>query len=202
MPRLTDFLRGYAPFEEIVTRANATGAAEAGATAVGAGVEVAAPTFVHAFLTAALLERRPWRDRTVLAVAANQEAASDLEHELTLYCPGRTVVYLPPRGVWYGSEGEVHAPVAGRRARAVHALRQGSPVLVVEATTLMEGVIPPPASPLTIEAGGRHEFDDLAQQLVTLGYTRVDQVEDAGDFSVRGGIIDVFPATEAHPVRV
>ena len=118
MPRLTDFLRGYAPFEEIVTRGNAAGSAV---------VEVAAPTFAHAYLTAALLERRPWRDRAVLVVAANQESASDLEHELALYCPGRVVVYLPPRGVWYGSEGEVHAPVAGRRARAVHALRPGAP---------------------------------------------------------------------------
>ncbi len=37
---------------------------------------------------------------------------------------------------------------------------------------------------------------------MALGYVRVDQVEDAGEFSVRGGLIDVFPATERYPVRV
>ena len=194
MPRLTDFLRGYPPFEEVVSCA--------------AGLEAAVPTFAQAFVVAGLLERPPWRARTALVVAANQEAAADLEHELGLYCPGRRVVYLPPRGVWYGSEGEVRAPVAGRRARAVANVVpgagpvQGACVLAVEATTLMEGVILPPAPPVTIAAGGRHEFDDVARALVKLGYVRVDQVEDAGEFSVRGGIIDVFPATDSHPVRV
>ncbi len=40
------------------------------------------------------------------------------------------------------------------------------------------------------------------RNLVGLGYARVDQVEDAGEFSVRGGIIDVFPVTERAPVRM
>ncbi len=200
MPRLTGLLRGYAPFEEIVNRAG---------PASVTGLVATAPSFTHAYVTAGLLERRPWRDGPVLVVAAGQEAAADFEHELSLYCPGRKVVYLPPRGVWYGSEGEVHAPVAGRRARALAAIDTGdpqalgtAPVLVVEATTLMEGLVPSPAPPLTIAMGVRHDFEDLVRKLVALGYTRVDQVEDAGDFSVRGGIIDVFPATEAHPVRV
>ena len=42
----------------------------------------------------------------------------------------------------------------------------------------------------------------LGDILVELGYVRVDQVEDAGDFSVRGGIIDVFPATEERAARL
>ncbi len=53
-----------------------------------------------------------------------------------------------------------------------------------------------------MSAGSRLDFEDLVRRLVALGYARVDQVEDAGEFSVRGGIIDVFPATERYPVRV
>ncbi len=209
MPRLTDYLRGYEPFEQVVAQGvaaaqDALAAHDAEATQ---GV-VAVPTFAHAFVAAGVLQRRPWRERVVLVVASNQDVAGDLEHELSLYCPDRPVTYLPPRGVWYGSEGEVHAPVAGRRARAVAALdpavisERGAPIVVVEATTLMEGVIAPVGPPLTVAVGGRHDFDELTRRLVALGYTRVDQVEDAGDFSVRGGIIDVFPATESNPVRV
>jgi transcription-repair coupling factor (superfamily II helicase) len=193
MPRLTDLLRGYPPFEELLTRD---------------GVEATVPTFIHAYVTAGLLEHAPWRDHTVLVIVPNQEVAGEITHELTLYCPDRVVVHLPPRGVWYGSEGEVPAPVVGRRARVVAALRpdaiaeQGSPVVVLEAGALMEPVVRPPADPSTITVQERCDFEALVQRLAALGYTRVDQVEDAGDFSVRGGIIDVFPSTESYPVRI
>ena len=91
MPRLTEFLRGYAPFEELLERA---------ATAEKAGVEarLAGPSFVHPFLTAAIAGRRPWHDTALLVVAANQEAALELEHELSLYCPERPVVCLEADG--------------------------------------------------------------------------------------------------------
>ncbi|MFH1833932.1 MAG: transcription-repair coupling factor, partial [bacterium] len=143
-----------------------------------------------------------------MVVASNQEAAAEMEHELGLYCPDRPVVYLPPRGVWYGSEGEVKPRVAGRRARAAAALGpaavadQAPPVVVVEATTLMEGVVVPSSPPLVVSTGATVDFEGLTRSLAGLGYVRVQQVEDAGDFSVRGGIIDVFPATERYPVRI
>jgi transcription-repair coupling factor (superfamily II helicase) len=214
MPRLTDYLRGYEPFERIVAAAG--GAAEAADAAGRVGVEAGVPTFAQAYVVAALLERQPWSEEGVLVVAPDQEAAAELEHELSLYLPGRPLAYLPPRGVWYGSEGEVQPRVAGRRARAVATLEGGgpgrpaapagpappAPVVIVEATTLMEGVVAPPAGPLSVAVGQQRDFEGLVRELVSLGYTRVDQVEDAGDFSVRGGIIDVFPTTESYPVRV
>ncbi len=55
---------------------------------------------------------------------------------------------------------------------------------------------------MTVGGAARCEFETLVRRLAGLGYIRVDQVEDAGDFSVRGGIIDVFPSTEAYPVRI
>jgi transcription-repair coupling factor (superfamily II helicase) len=210
MPRLTDRLRGYAPFEQIVAAAGGATGVAAGAAGEQApsGLEVAVPTFVQAFIIAGLLQRSPWRERSILVVAPNQEAALDLEHEFSLYCPDRPVTYLPPRGVWYGSEGEVQPRVAGRRARAVAALQSGvvagrkGAMVVVEATTLMEGAVTPAVAPVAVSVGSEHDFDALARRLVDLGYVRVDQVEDAGEFSVRGGIIDVFPSTEPHPLRI
>ncbi len=40
------------------------------------------------------------------------------------------------------------------------------------------------------------------QRLADAAYTRVDLVEKRGEFAVRGGIVDVFPPTEEHPLRV
>jgi transcription-repair coupling factor (superfamily II helicase) len=189
MARLIDLLGGYPPFEEIVAGA-------------ASGLEVGVPTFAQAFVLAGLLEREPWRERPVLVVVPDQDAGSDLEHDLSRYCPERLVLALPPRGVWYGSEAEVKPRVAGRRARAMDALTSGPAVVVCEASTLMEGVVFAVSGPAVVSPGRRQDFESLVRTLVGLGYVRVDQVEEAGDFSVRGGLIDVFPCTEPYPVRM
>lgn len=214
MPRLIDSLIGYPPFEELVSaallREERRGAVHAQVSP--AQLSVVAPTFIYPFLVAGLLEREPFSSRPALVVTPDQDGALEFEHELSQYCPGRAVTYLPPRGVWYGSESRVRPPVAGRRARAVAILQEepeslttrpvSRPVLVVEASTLMEGVVIPPGPLLKLSVGREYDLEAAVRTLVQLGYIRVDQVEDCGEFSVRGGIIDVFPTTEAHPVRI
>lgn len=55
---------------------------------------------------------------------------------------------------------------------------------------------------LSLHTGEVLEREELLKQLVKLGYERNDQVEMAGDFSVRGGIVDVFPLNSPHPYRI
>ncbi|MGH3199211.1 MAG: transcription-repair coupling factor, partial [Streptosporangiaceae bacterium] len=52
------------------------------------------------------------------------------------------------------------------------------------------------------QAGQARELDDLLVRLVEIGYSRVDLVASRGEIAVRGGIVDVFPPTEEHPLRV
>ena len=56
--------------------------------------------------------------------------------------------------------------------------------------------------PVAARAGDTVELEDLLERLVAVGYARVELVEKRGEFAVRGGILDVFPPTEEHPVRV
>jgi transcription-repair coupling factor (superfamily II helicase) len=56
--------------------------------------------------------------------------------------------------------------------------------------------------PVTLTVGAEAEFDAVIVRLVNLAYTRVDMVGRRGEFAVRGGILDVFPPTAEHPVRV
>src|SRR5205085_11158484 len=57
--------------------------------------------------------------------------------------------------------------------------------------------------PVELHAGdGGRELTDLVADLVAAGYARAELVENRGDFAVRGGILDVFPPTEQHPLRV
>ncbi len=56
--------------------------------------------------------------------------------------------------------------------------------------------------PLVLDEGSDIDVDDVAAELVLRGYARVELVERRGQFAVRGGIIDIFPTTAEHPVRV
>ena len=55
---------------------------------------------------------------------------------------------------------------------------------------------------VVLASGDVYELADLRRKLVELGYQAVQTVENMGEFSVRGGILDVYPITEEHPVRI
>ena len=76
-------------------------------------------------------------------------------------------------------------------------------VVVASAAALAEKVPDPELRPhgFEIEKGGLLDLDETAAQLVACGYERVDQVEDRGQFAIRGDILDVYPATEERAVR-
>ena len=56
--------------------------------------------------------------------------------------------------------------------------------------------------PVDLAPGDTATIDDVVRRLSDAAYTRVDLVEKRGEFAVRGGLVDVFPPTEQHPIRV
>ena len=84
--------------------------------------------------------------------------------------------------------------------------RLGPPLRVVVTTvrSLLQPMAPDVTriEPVTLTVGGQVAFEDVIARLVELAYTRVDMVGKRGEFAVRGGILDVFPPTAEHPVRV
>jgi len=56
--------------------------------------------------------------------------------------------------------------------------------------------------PVTLQVGEEVDLSGLVERLIALAYTRVDIVEKRGEVAVRGGILDVFPPTASHPVRI
>jgi transcription-repair coupling factor (superfamily II helicase) len=78
------------------------------------------------------------------------------------------------------------------------------PVVVVSAVALSEKVPDPQLRPrsFTLRVGELLDLDECAAELVGAGYEHVDQVQERGQFAMRGGLLDVFPATEEHAVRV
>ena len=136
-----------------------------------------------------------------LVVAPEAEGAARLAAELAVYLE-REVAVLPARGVLYGADVAPAAHVVGERQQALAALAQGG-VVVAEAVALVERFVPlelQPA-PLLLAAGAELPFDTVVERLAALGYARVEQVRERGEFAVRGGIVDTYPAL-GEPLRI
>ncbi|NEE41561.1 hypothetical protein G3M53_91390, partial [Streptomyces sp. SID7982] len=56
--------------------------------------------------------------------------------------------------------------------------------------------------PVSLSGGQSADLGEVVDALAAAAYSRVELVEKRGEFAVRGGILDVFPPTEEHPLRV
>src|SRR5687768_9743564 len=99
-----------------------------------------------------------------------------------------------------------HFRVAAARARALHAAVTGTARLIVASAAALLPRVSPPDRMLTaaieIRSGSEIEPQALADLLVDAGFTREDPVDEHGSFTIRGGIVDVFPAGDIEPVRI
>jgi transcription-repair coupling factor (superfamily II helicase) len=99
-----------------------------------------------------------------------------------------------------------HVGVTSARARALYALAHGTArVLIASSAALLPRVTTPErmlAASLDLKPGQDIAPTDLAELLVDAGFTREDPADEHGEFAMRGGIVDIFPAGETHPVRL
>jgi transcription-repair coupling factor (superfamily II helicase) len=175
------------------------------AAALGRGGDRAyAPSFFQGCLLTAVREQN-WPDRVLLLVAPGSAEAARLSDDLAAYTGKVPVRLLPARGAAPGSRLIPSCQTVGLRHAALAALATGEPgIVVADVSALQERGLDPglwPA-PLTIGRDSNPGFDAVVEGLAALGYERVQQVEDRGQFAVRGGIIDFFPSTDATPVRL
>ncbi len=184
------------------------------------------------YAIAALADHGPAAQaRPTLVVVGDDRAARDLAADLRAWLAPRRVRYYPSRGVAYESHLAPPAHLVGLRVAALDALLDSQdpaagaasegtgsaeaggpgagaqtepPVVVVSAVALSEKVPDPALRPrsFTLRVGELLDLEECAGELVAAGYERVDQVSERGQFALRGGLLDVFPATEDRAVRV
>ena len=72
------------------------------------------------------------------------------------------------------------------------------------AAALAEAMPPPETrpEPIRVAPGDQPGIDALSERLALAGYERVDQVQERGQFALRGGIADVYPTTGREPLRI
>ncbi len=192
--------------------AAADSAFDALASAIGNGSAPLAhmSSGVRPLLLAALAEHeRAFEGRPVLFVAADDRGARDLARELGAYLAPRRVRYYPSRGTGYESHLAPPPHLVGLRIAALDALTGEDPVgeapiVVASAVALTEAVPDAGLRPagFALHTGEEVDLGDVAELLVGAGYERTEQVDDRGQFAVRGGILDVFGSTEDRAARV
>ncbi|MDQ3579710.1 MAG: DEAD/DEAH box helicase, partial [Actinomycetota bacterium] len=162
-------------------------------------------------LVVAALAAEEGANRPVLAITATGREADDLVSVLGDLI-GRDVVANFPS--WETLPHERLSPradtVGGRLAvlrRLAHPEEHPAGALKVVVATV-RSLIQPMApglgelAPVALRVGEEQDFDGVLARLADLAYLRVDMVEKRGEFAVRGGIVDLFPPTAEHPVRV
>ncbi len=167
--------------------------------------ELTGPAALRPFVVAGLART----GRTVLVVTATVREAEDLVAELADLVPEEHLALYP---AWETLPHERLSPRSDTVGRRLAVLRRlvhpadGDRLNVVVAP--VRSVLQPQVKgladlePVELAPGQEIEIETIVERLAGAAYDRVDLVEKRGEYAVRGGIVDVFPPTEEHPLRV
>ncbi|MCR5507159.1 MAG: transcription-repair coupling factor [Lachnospiraceae bacterium] len=142
--------------------------------------------------------------RHKLIVTYSEQRAKEICEDYAFY--DRNIEQYGARDLIF-YQADVHGNLLTKqRMSCLKPIIEEDPVTIVTTfDALMEHIVPLEtleAHILGISTGDQVDLPGLQKQLVTLGYTRSYQVEESGQFSVRGGIIDIYPLTGDNPVRI
>ncbi|MFE9743547.1 transcription-repair coupling factor [Saccharothrix saharensis] len=166
-------------------------------------LELEGPPAARPLVAAALATSAP-----VLAVTATGREADDLKAVLCDLIGPEQVALFPSWETLPHERLSPRADTVGARLEVLRRLAHpgDNPLKVV--ITTVRSLIQPMApglgelEPVHLAVGSEHDFEALLVHLTEIAYTRVDMVEKRGEFAVRGGILDIFPPTAEHPLRV
>ncbi|CAG7656334.1 transcription-repair coupling factor [Paenibacillus allorhizosphaerae] len=139
-------------------------------------------------------------------VTHNMFSAQKMFEDLAELVPSGQVVLFPAQEL-LAAEAAIASPeMLAQRIDALSKLNAGFRGIVVVPYAGMRRILPSQesiaAAQFSIKVGQTIAMDDLVTRMVELGYERVERVENKGELSVRGGIIDFFPLASPHPYRV
>ncbi len=143
----------------------------------------------------------------VAVVAYSQEEADRLWEGLIAYgFPEDLVTVVPAADSLLFEDGEPDWDEAGARINGLTRLALGQPgVLIMPLTSALRRTVPKDRfrrALVSVRAGQTLNLRDLARTLAVAGYRRDDLVTEVGQFSLRGGLLDVWPPTARTPVRI
>lgn len=144
--------------------------------------------------------------QTLVVLCAEPLAAQRLAEEILLFAPELRVRQLPDWETLPYDSFSPHQDLISERLRTLHALMQESvDILTVPITTALYRIAPPEflaAYTFSFKQGDKLDEEGLRRQLTMANYSHVTQVTAPGEFSIRGGLIDLFPMGSIVPYRL
>ncbi|MCD8082873.1 MAG: transcription-repair coupling factor [Clostridiales bacterium] len=145
-------------------------------------------------------EEKPWK----LIVTYDESRAKEISEDFACF---RQDVWLYPAKDLLFYSADIHGNLLARERIQVlqHLMEDPSGVVVTTIDGLMDHLLPPEEMAehvWTVKNGEEIDLEQVKKAFVELGYERTAQVDGMGQFSIRGGILDVFPLTEETPVRI
>ena len=193
---------------EIVAKAVLQDTEVSGAIAdleAGVSVRLAVPKSAIPYLAGAIAAN----GKPLVVVAPTERSAEDIARSLRDFVSEDAIAVFP---AWETLPHERLSPssdTVGRRMAVLRRLAHPEDLgpLQVVVTSTRAFIQPIVAglgeiAPLLIKAGDEFPLEDLVSELSRLGFERVELVDRRGQFAVRGGIVDVFPPAEEHPLRI
>ncbi len=155
----------------------------------------------RSFLISGLYEET---DKPIVVFTHSDVEARNIYDDLSLYVP--SVYFLPSREVVFYNIDAISGDLRWERLKVIREiLSPGRKIIVSSVEALAAAYIPVNLFreyTYTFKVGDTKDFEELNIRLIQSGYQRVELVEGRGEFSIRGGILDIFPPSSADPYRI
>ena len=144
-------------------------------------------------------------DNSLVVVTNNEIEAKNLYDDLSFY--STEVYFLPIREVVFYNVDAISGDLRWARLKVLKEIfNNKNKKIVVTSIDAITALYTPREKYLdysiTIKNGDEINLNDISKKLIECGYERVEVVEGKGEFSFRGGILDVFPPISVYPYRV
>ncbi|WP_143317547.1 transcription-repair coupling factor [Clostridium sp. HBUAS56017] len=143
-------------------------------------------------------------NKSVVMITHNDMEAKNLYEDLNLYTSN--VCYFPAKEVVFYNIDAISGDLRWARLKVIKEILSKKKNIVVTSIEAFASLYTPrklfSEHRISLEVGQEVEFKEISKLLVEGGYERVDMVEGKGEFSLRGGLLDVFPPDSIYPYRI
>ena len=150
-----------------------------------------------------------WRylDKGCFVITAGEDNAHKLTRQISNFVGIDNVIEMPDYNCRYTDDIPIDPQIAARRALCLQSLLSGENKIIVASARAVMRLAPDPVEkmqePLLLRSGEELEdIEELFDSLQILGYERVKRARERGEFSFKGGVVDIFAGNSEMPIRL
>lgn len=157
----------------------------------------------HSLLASSLFQKL---NQPVVVISENNTAAEFLYRETLSFLPNSDLVFFPGQEVLPYEYMRYPAEMKRERIKAIARILSGEPALIFTSVSGFLKTLPAAKTlqgrGIVLEKGTEVDLESLLIRLIDLGYKRTDVCETFGEFSLKGGILDVYSSNSPEPIRI